>query len=76
MKEDVVGTESLRILLQQQRTGFYLQPSGEWGAKRDSAREFDDSVAAYSWAKEQGLLGSSVLMAVDQQQYDTVLACL
>lgn len=76
MNEDVVGTESLRILLQQQRTGFYLQPSGEWSASRDSARSFGDSCIAYLWARDQGFLGSSVLMAVDQQQYDTVLARL
>ena len=74
MNEDLSSTSSLRILLRQQKTGFYLQPSGQWSNERESARGFDDAVVAYFWAKEQGLLGTNVLMAVSQEQDDTVLA--
>ncbi len=66
-------TKFVRILLRQQGTGLYLQASGTWG-ERDSAREFDDSLTAYGWAKEKQLLGAAVLMAVEDRHQDVVLA--
>lgn len=74
MNDDLKGTDSLRILLRQQKTGLYLQTSGEWGLNRDAARGFGDSFTAYAWAKEQSFLGASVLMALNEEQYDLVLA--
>jgi hypothetical protein len=74
MNEDQSSTKYLRILLRQPDTGMYIQSSGEWGAERNSARDFDSSLLAYEWAKENGFLGSAVLMAVGPEQFDTVLA--
>ena len=74
MSENLKGTDSLRILLRQQKTGLYLQASGEWGGSRDSAKGFEDSVIAYAWAKEQKLIGANVLMALAEEHYDVVLA--
>jgi hypothetical protein len=53
----------LRILLRQAGTELYLQPSGEWTCDREAAQEFDNSVLAYFWAKEQKQLGTEVLLA-------------
>jgi len=74
MIENVNSSESLRILLRQQRTGLYLQASGGWGGDRDSARGFEDSIMACAWAKEQKVIGANVLMALAEEQYDVVLA--
>ena len=74
MNEDPSSARYLRILLRRPDTGMYLQSSGEWGAERNSARDFDSSLLAYDWAKQNGLLGSAVLMAVGPEQNDTVLA--
>ncbi len=74
MSKDSNDTKYLRILLRQQKTGYYLQSSGEWNSQRESAKNFDDSILAYDWAKENGFLGTAVLMATAQEQYDTVLA--
>ena len=74
MVENVNSSDSLRILLRQQRTGLYLQASGEWGGNRDSAKGFEDSIMACAWAKEQNVIGANVLMALGEEQYDLVLA--
>ncbi len=62
----------MRVLLRQQETGFYLQPSGEWSKSRETAREFANSVVAFWWAKEQQLLGTEVLLAFANPQNDFV----
>ena len=74
MVQDLNSSDSLRILLQQQKTGLYLQASGEWGGSRDSAKGFEDSIMACAWAKEQNLIGTNVLMAFGEEQFDLVLA--
>ena len=59
-----------RILLRQGTD--YLQPSGEWGRARETAKEFATSLLAYWWAKEQQLLGVEVVMAFADGQSDFV----
>ena len=53
----------LRVVLRQAGTGLYLQSSGQWSSDREAARELDNSVLAYFWAKEQKLPGTEVLLA-------------
>jgi hypothetical protein len=62
----------MRILLRKWTGKLYLQPSGEWSADRQSAREFTSGPVAYWWAKEQRLLGVEVVLAFDDEQFDVV----
>lgn len=62
----------MRILLRKQPEELYLQPSGQWGKSRETAREFPGSVFAYYWAREQQLLGAEVLLAFEDAQWDVV----
>ena len=64
----------LRILLRQQRTGFYLQPSGDWNEGRDTAWNFSDAVKALCFAEDKQLQGADILMAVPDQSLDIILA--
>ncbi len=61
---------NVRILLP--RGQEYLQPSGEWGQARATAREFVTPLLAYWWAKEQQLLGVEVVMADTNGQSEFV----
>ncbi len=63
---------SMRILLRRQHSGLYLQPSGEWKASRETAREFEDGVSAYNWAKEGQLSAWEVLLAFADSRDDFV----
>jgi hypothetical protein len=54
----------MRILLRQPETGLFLQPTGEWTANRETAREFGGAVNAYLWASERGLFGTEVWLAL------------
>ncbi len=49
-----------------------MQPSGEWGQSRETARTFPGTVFAYYWAKEKELLGVEVLLAFDDSNWDVV----
>ena len=62
----------MRILLRQQDSGFYLQPSGQWSNDRKTAREFVDATAAYWWAVEQSLPAAEVLLAFTDTSEDFV----
>ncbi len=65
----------MRILIRKRASEYYLQPSGGWSTKRETAREFPSSVFAYWWAQEQELLGIEILLAFDYDpSYD--FACL
>ena len=68
----MISTVSMRILLRQQRSGLYLQASGAWGRERETARSFASSIEAYSWAIEQSLLNTEVLLAFSDEHYDMV----
>ncbi len=59
----------MRVLVQNE-VGLYLQPSGEWGENRDTARQFKDSKIAYYWAVEQRLLRSCVILAFPDKTRD------
>ena len=63
---------SMRIVLRQARTGLYLQPSGEWTTSRETARPFENGSAAYSWAREQRLIGLDIVLTFPDPQYDFV----
>ncbi len=58
------------ILLRQQETGKYLQPSGEWSTERETARRFDSGLVAYFWALEAGFVGVDVLLAFTDPAFD------
>ncbi len=62
----------MRILLRQQQTGLYLQPSGEWREERRTAQTFANAVAAYVWAQGQRLPGSEILLAFDDPRHDLI----
>jgi hypothetical protein len=62
----------MRVVLRQKETGLYLQPNGVWSPKRNSARQFENAVAAYWWAFEQGLQGTEVWLALDDTKKDFV----
>lgn len=62
----------MRILIRKQDDKLYLQPSGEWSEARETAREFDCSLFAYWWAREQELPGIEILLAFDDASYDFV----
>ena len=64
----------MRVVLRQQETGHYLQPSGEWAQNRDSARQFLSAVGAYRWAMEQQMVGTEVWLALSDARKD--FACL
>ncbi len=53
----------MRILLRQNATGLYLQPSGQWTENRETARDFQSAVGACYWALAQRLEGIHVLYA-------------
>ncbi len=60
---------SIRVLLRNE-AGLYLQPSGEWGENRETARRFKNSSFAYFWAKEQELIRSSIIIAFPDRNRD------
>jgi hypothetical protein len=64
----------MRIVLRNRKSRLYLQPSGEWGADRDTARDFPTSVVAYFWAKEQQLLNVQILLTFADPRLD--IACM
>ncbi len=66
------GSTAMRILLRKQPGEQYLQPTGEWGHSRETARTFPTSVFAYHWAKEKELLGVEVLLAFEDSRWDVV----
>lgn len=45
------------------QAGFYLQPGGDWGENRESARQFAHTVDAHWWAKEQEYLRAEIILA-------------
>jgi hypothetical protein len=51
---------------------LYLQPTGEWSANRETAREFESSSAAYQWAREQLIADYQVVLESDGPAYDFV----
>ncbi len=63
----------MRVLIRRRRQQDYLQPSGEWGADRSTARNFISSVEACSWAHEENLAEVEVLLAFDDKSYDLVV---
>ena len=60
----------MRVVLRQQETGHYLQPSGEWNRNRESARQFLSAVDAYRWAIEQEMVGTEVWLALSDARKD------
>ncbi len=72
MDEDLSIPHPLRVLLRQERTGLYLQPSGDWSPRRDTARTFKGSLKAYLWAKDRQFLGTEVLLASANPRNDFV----
>ncbi len=62
----------MRILIRRQKGQDYLQPSGDWGQNKQTARAFASSVAAYDWAKERQLLGIDIFLSFSDPQYDFV----
>lgn len=69
----VFSRTTMRILLRQQESLLYLQPSGVWKSNRASARDFLSTMAAYWWAFEQHLFGTEVLLALKHAQRDIVV---
>ncbi len=65
-------TKFMRILLRQQKSEKYLQPTGEWSEERETAREFLSSVLAFLWARERKFRGVEVLMAFENPRWDFV----
>jgi hypothetical protein len=62
----------MRVVLRQQDTGLYLQPSDAWDSNRDTAREFASAAVAYSWALESRLKHSEVVLAFAEPPSDFV----
>ncbi len=61
----------MRVLLRKD-SGLYLQPSGEWKANRETAREFENSFQAYSLAQHEHWLDSEVVLTFGDPRYDLI----
>ncbi len=66
------SSKAMRVLLRKRQGQLYMQPSGEWGEGRETARTFPTSMLAYYWAMEKKLLGVEVLLAFDDERWDVV----
>ncbi len=72
MEDHPHSFRAMRVLLRKRQGQLYMQPSGEWGQSRETARTFPGTVFAYYWAKEKELLGVEVLLAFDDSHWDVV----
>ncbi len=62
--------EYMRVLVRKAEVEKYLQPSGDWGDSRDTAREFPRTTSALEWLQQKNVSGAEVLLAFDNPRYD------
>ena len=63
----------MRILLQQQSSGFYYKEAGAWTRDAAEAVDFLSSTKAIDFCLSNGITGVQLVLKFDEQLYDIVL---
>jgi len=64
---------SMRILLQQKETGFYLKDPASWTTNPQEAIDFPSSTRAIDFCVANKISGVQLVLKFDGQRYDIVL---